>query len=144
MKLKFAVLSAGLGLFLAALPVLAHHSFAAEFDVNKPVTLKGKFVRMDWVNPHSQILIEVTGRGRQSETWSCEALPPNSLYRQGWRKDSLKAGDQIEIEGFQAKDGTTNMWTRSVKTADGRRMFAGNADALPPAAAGASQGTKSK
>ena len=68
------------------------------------------------------------------ETWSCEALPPNSLYRQGWRKDSLKAGDQIEIEGFQAKDGTTNMWTRSVKTADGRRMFAGNADALPPAA----------
>src|ERR1700727_2556497 len=134
MNVKSPVLSASLALFLAALPVLAHHSFAAEFDVNKPVTLKGRFVRMDWVNPHSQILIDVANADGKVETWSCEALPPNSLYRQGWRKDSLKAGDQIEIEGFQAKDGTTNMWTRSVKTADGRRMFAGNADALPPAA----------
>ena len=135
MKLKCAFLGASLGLFLAALPVLAHHSFAAEFDIGKPVTLKGKFEKMDWVNPHSQILIDVTAADGKVETWSCEALPPNSLYRQGWRKDSLKPGDQIEIEGFQAKDGTTNMWTRSVKTADGRRMFAGNADALPPAAA---------
>lgn len=134
MKLKSGVIISAIVLFLAALPVLAHHSFAAEFDVNKPITLKGKFVKMDWVNPHSQILIEVTGADGKMETWSCEALPPNSLYRQGWRKDSLKPGDQIEIEGFQAKDGTTNMWTRSVKTADGRRMFAGNADALPPAA----------
>ncbi len=134
MKVKSAVLSAGLGLFLAALPALGHHSFAAEFDVNKPVTLKGKFVKMDWVNPHSQIHIDVTDADGKVTTWSCEALPPNSLYRQGWRKDSLKPGDEIEIEGFQAKDGTTNMWTRSVKTAEGRRMFAGNADALPPGA----------
>ena len=126
MKLKFAVLSAAVGVFLAALPVVAHHSFAAEFDVAKPVTLKGKFVKMDWVNPHSQIHIDVTEADGKVVTWSCEALPPNSLYRQGWRKDSLKPGEEIEIEGFAAKDGTTNMWTRSVKTADGRRMFAGN------------------
>jgi hypothetical protein len=134
MQLKFAVLSAGLGLFLATLPVLAHHSFAAEFDVQKPVTLKGKFVKMDWVNPHSQIHIDVTGPDGKVTTWSCEALPPNSLYRMGWRKNSLTPGEEIEIEGFAAKDGTASMWTRSVKTADGRRMFAGRADALPPTA----------
>ena len=134
MKVKSVVVGAAFGMLLAALPVLAHHSFAAEFDVSKPVTLKGKFVRMDWVNPHSQILIDVTDADGKVATWSCEALPPNSLYRQGWRKDSLKPGQEIEIEGFQAKDGTSSMWTRSVKTADGRRMFAGNADALPPSA----------
>ena len=134
MKLKFAAFSAGLGLFLAAVPTLAHHSFAAEFDVNKPVTLKGKFVKMDWVNPHSQIHIDVTDADGKVTTWSCEALPPNGLYRQGWRKDSLKPGEEIEIEGFAAKDGTSSLWTRSVKTSDGRRMFAGSADALPPGA----------
>ncbi len=65
-------------------------------------------------------------------TWSFEALPPNVLFRQGWRKDSLKPGEEIEVEGFQAKDGSANAWTRSVKTAEGRRMFAGSPDQLPP------------
>jgi hypothetical protein len=134
MKFRFAVLSAGAGLLLAALPVLAHHSFAAEFDVSKPITLKGKFVRMDWVNPHSHILLEVTDADGKVTTWSFEALPPNVLFRQGWRKDSLKAGEEIEVEGFQAKDGSANAWSRSVKTADGRRLFAGKPDALPPGA----------
>jgi hypothetical protein len=134
MTFKFAVLSAGAGLLLAALPALAHHSFSAEFDVSKPITLKGKFVKMDWVNPHSQIHVDVTGPDGQVVTWSFEALPPNVLFRQGWRKDSLKLGEEIEIEGFQAKDGSANAWTRSVKTADGRRMFAGSPDALPPGA----------
>ena len=134
MRLKSGVMSVAMGIFLAALPALAHHSFAAEFDVNKPVTLKGKFVKMDWVNPHTQIHIAVTDADGKVTEWSCEALPPNGLYRQGWRKDSIKAGDDIEVEGFAAKDGTASMWTRSVKTADGRRMFAGNADALPPGA----------
>jgi hypothetical protein len=134
MKFKFAVLSAGLGLLLAALPVLAHHSFAAEFDVSKPIMLKGKFVRMDWVNPHSHILLDVTDADGKVTTWSFEALPPNVLYRQGWRKDSLKPGEEIEVEGFQAKDGSANAWSRSVKTADGRRLFAGKPDALPPGA----------
>ena len=133
MKFKFAVLSAGVGLLLA-LPVLAHHSFAAEFDVSKPITLKGKFVRMDWVNPHSHILLDVTDADGKVTTWSFEALPPNVLYRQGWRKDSLKPGEDIEVEGFQAKDGSNNAWSRSVKTADGRRLFAGKPDALPPSA----------
>ena len=131
MRIKFAALS-GIGLLLAALPVLAHHSFAAEFDVGKPITLKGKFVRMDWVNPHSHILLDVTDADGKVVTWSFEALPPNVLFRQGWRKDSLKVGEDIEVEGFQAKDGSANAWSRSVKTADGRRLFAGRPDALPP------------
>lgn len=131
MKLKLAVTTAALSAFLCAMPALAHHSFAAEFDVNKPVTLKGKVVKMDWVNPHSQIYIEVTGADGKTATWSCEALPPNSLYRMGWRKDALKPGDEIEVEGFAAKDGTTSLWTRTVKTADGRRMFAGKPDSVP-------------
>jgi hypothetical protein len=134
MKFRFAILSAGVGLLLATLPVLAHHSFAAEFDVSKPITLKGKFVRMDWVNPHSHILLDVTDADGKVTTWSFEALPPNVLYRQGWRKDSLKPGEEIEVEGFQAKDGSANAWSRSVKTADGRRLFAGKPDALPPGA----------
>jgi hypothetical protein len=135
MKFKFAVLSAGVGLLLAALPVLAHHSFAAEFDVSKPITLKGKFIRMDWVNPHSHILLDVTDADGKVVTWSFEALPPNVLFRQGWRKDSLRPGEEIEVEGFQAKDGSANAWSRSVKTADGRRLFAGRPDALPPGTA---------
>jgi hypothetical protein len=134
MKFKLPALCAGLGLLLAALPTLAHHSFAAEFDVSKPIMLKGKFVRMDWVNPHSHILLDVTDADGKVTTWSFEALPPNVLYRQGWRKDSLKPGEEIEVEGFQAKDGSANAWSRSVKTADGRRLFAGKPDALPPGA----------
>jgi hypothetical protein len=134
MKFKLAVLSAGVGLILAALPALAHHSFAAEFDVSKPIALKGKFVRMDWVNPHSHILLDVTDADGKVVTWSFEALPPNVLFRQGWRKDSLKPGEEIEVEGFQAKDGSANAWSRSVKTSDGRRLFAGRPDALPPGA----------
>lgn len=134
MKFKFAALSAAVGLLLAALPVLAHHSFAAEFDVTKPISLKGKFVRMDWVNPHSHILLDVTDADGKVTTWSFEALPPNVLFRLGWRKNTLKPGEEIEVEGFQAKDGTANAWSRSVKTSDGRRLFAGRPDALPPGA----------
>jgi len=134
MKFKLAVLSAAAGILLAALPALAHHSFAAEFDVSKPITLKGKFVRMDWVNPHSHILLDVTDADGKVVTWSFEALPPNVLFRQGWRKDALKPGEEIEVEGFQAKDGSANAWTRSVKTSEGRRLFAGSPDALPPGA----------
>ena len=134
MKTKLALFAAGIAVLLAGKPMVAHHSFAAEFDVSKPITLKGKFVRMDWVNPHSHILLDVTDADGKVTTWSFEALPPNVLYRQGWRKDSLKPGEEIEVEGFQAKDGSANAWSRSVKTADGRRLFAGKPDALPPGA----------
>jgi hypothetical protein len=131
MQAKLALSAVALTLFLASLPALAHHSFAAEFDSEKPVSLKGKFVKMEWINPHSWIYMDVTGPDGKVASWKCEALPPNGLYRGGWRKDSLKPGDEITVEGFLAKDGTSTMWTRTVTTADGRRMFAGNADPVP-------------
>jgi hypothetical protein len=126
-RLTLAVVAA---LVAASLPVLGHHSFAAEYDSSKPVTISGKFVKMDWVNPHSWIYVEVTGPDGKTATWKAEALPPNGLYRQGWRRDSLKPGEEISIKGFLAKDGTNTMWSSAVTTSDGKRMFAGQADAV--------------
>ena len=94
MKLKLT-LTAVAAMAAASLPVLAHHSFAAEYDSSKPVTIKGKFVKMDWVNPHSWIYVEVTGSDGKVAQWKAEALPPNGLYRQGWRRDSIKAGEDV-------------------------------------------------
>jgi Family of unknown function (DUF6152) len=125
MKSKF--MKFALAALIAALPVAAHHSFAAEYDASKPVTIKGKFVKMDWINPHSWVHLEVTGEDGKAAQWKAEALPPNGLYRQGWRKDTLKAGEEISVEGFMAKDGSNTMWSRAVTRANGQRMFAGAA-----------------
>jgi hypothetical protein len=81
---------------------------------------------MDWVNPHSWIHIQVKGNDGKMEDWLCETAPPNILYRQGWRKTSLKEGEEVTVEGFRAKDASNTMTARSVVTADGRRMFTGS------------------
>src|SRR5579864_1238015 len=110
----------------------AHHSFAAEYDANKPVVLKGKVTKVDWVNPHSWVHIDVTGPDGKVTNWSCETAPPNILYRQGWRPNSLKEGDEVTIDGFAAKDATATMTARSVTLANGKKMFAGsNTDGAP-------------
>jgi hypothetical protein len=124
--MKTGLIIALAGLLCTGIPLAAHHSFAAEYDGTKPITLKGKVTKMDWVNPHSWLYIDVTDASGKVVNWSCETAPPNGLYRQGWRKTSLKAGDEVTIEGFLAKDGTPTMNARSVTTADGRRMFAGS------------------
>ena len=82
---------------------------------------------MDWVNPHSWLHIRVTEEDGKVVEWLCETAPPNGLYRNGWRKDSLKEGEQVTVEGFRAKDSTNTMTARSVTTGDGRKMFAGTA-----------------
>jgi hypothetical protein len=133
MKANLVMLATSTGLFLAALPILGHHSFAAEYDSLKPVTIKGTFTKMDWINPHSWVYFDVKGADGKAVSWRAEALPPNGLYRQGWRRDSLKQGDEIVVEGYLAKDGGSTMWSRTITTADGRRMFAGNAEASPGA-----------
>lgn len=121
-KLKLAIILA----LICSIATWGHHSFAAEYDGNKPVTLKGTVIKMDWVNPHSWLHIRVMEDSKEVE-WLCETAPPNGLYRQGWRKDSLKEGEQVTVEGFRAKDASNTMTARSVTTADGRRMFAGTA-----------------
>ena len=86
MKIRSAILAACVGLLLVAVPVVAHHSFAAEFDASQPITVKGTVVKMDWVNPHSHLSFDVKAEDGTIQHWSAECLPPNGLYRQGWRE----------------------------------------------------------
>jgi hypothetical protein len=121
MKTKVAVWAAGLGLLTGAcLPLLAHHSFAAEYDTAKPVVMKGKFVKMDWVNPHSWVYFDVTDENGKTSTWKAETPPPNGLYRNGWRQNMLKPGDELTVRGNLAKDATNLMWASQVTFADGK------------------------
>ena len=131
MKAESAVLVAGLGLLAMAMPVLAHHSFAAEFDDKKPVSLKGIVTKIEWNNPHIWFYVDVKDATDKVEHWQFEGGPPNMLTRQGWRKDSLKPGDEVAVEGFRAKDGSTTANVRSVTLSDGRRVFSGSADDGP-------------
>jgi hypothetical protein len=119
-------------LLVAAGKTTAHHSFAAEFDATKPVNLSGAVTKVEWTNPHIWIYIEGKDDKGVAGKWQCEMGSPNVLTRQGWRKDSLKQGDQITIEGTRAKDGTNTCNARTVRLADGKRMFAGSSQGVTP------------
>ena len=128
MRTTLGILTATVGLLISATPVLAHHSFAAEFDDKQPVTLKGTVTKVDWMNPHIWIYIATKDESGKVTTWQCEGGPPNTLTRNGWTKNALKEGDQVIVEGFKAKDATNTCNGRSVTLPDGRKVFAGSAE----------------
>lgn len=115
-----------LGMSLAALPVSAHHAFSAEFDATKPVRLEGKINRMEWINPHSWLHVDVTNGDGSVDTWMVEAGPAGVLVRRGWRKDSIVAGTDVIVEGYQARDGSMRANGRDVTLPNGERLFAGS------------------
>lgn len=112
--------------FLTTSLVLAHHAFSAEFDADKPVKLRGTVTRMEWVNPHSWIHIDVKKPDGTVEEWMVEGGTPNTLLRRGFTKDSLKAGTEILVDGFQSKDGRNRANGRDLTLPDGRALFFGS------------------
>lgn len=128
MRAKLGILAAGLGLLLSAVPMLAHHSFAAEYDQNKPMTVTGTVTKLEWTNPHARFYVDVKDDKGKVASWNFELGSPNVLIRQGWKRTSLKEGDQVTVEGYLAKDGSNFANARRVTLADGRKVFAGAAD----------------
>lgn len=118
-------------ILLAAAPMFAHHSFAAEYDNTKTVTVKGTINRLQWVNPHAYFYVDVKDESGKITTWGFETLSPNALSRQGWNRNSLKQGDEVTVEGYLAKDGkplpdgSIHANSRAVVRADGKRIFVG-------------------
>jgi hypothetical protein len=128
MKNKTMVFLSGILLALAAVPALAHHSFAAEYDSNKPITLKGAVTKMEWQNPHARFYVDVADESGKVTNWELELGSPNGLMRRGWTRNSLKPGDTVTVEGYLAKDGSKLANARNVTLGDGRKIFAGSSD----------------
>ena len=126
------MLIAAAGLMLATSRASAHHAFAAEFDSSKPVTLRGTVVKMEWINPHTWIHLDVKTPKGTVERWMIEGGPPNALYRRGFNQKSLPQGAEILVEGFRAKDGSLRANGRELTFADGRRLFVGSSGTGAP------------
>jgi len=125
MSLRSA-LSFWLILFAGSIPVLAHHSFTAEFDETKPLKMTGVVTKVEWTNPHAWFYVDVKDEDGHVKNYACETGPPNILIRNGWRKDSLKVGDTVSITGYRAKDATDTFSTSEVVLPDGRKVFSGS------------------
>jgi hypothetical protein len=124
-------LVAALGLLLA-IPLLAHHSFGAEYDADKPITLTGTITKIEWTNPHSYLFLDVTDDRGNVVSWKFEGYPPTALYRTGWKRDvTMRPGDRVTVFGWRSRDDTNLAHSREVTFSDGKKLFFG-----PPAGTG--------
>jgi Family of unknown function (DUF6152) len=129
-KLALSILAV---LGAAAVPSFAHHSFAAEFDAKKPITITGVVTKIEWMNPHAWFYVDMKNADGTVEHWQCETGAPIELVRRGWRKSDMKVGDQVTVHGFRAKDGTNTANARLVTLPGGKKVFSGSADDGGPA-----------
>ena len=127
MRAKSITIAAAMGLLVSAAPLLAHHSFAAEYDTTKPVKVTGVVTKMEWMNPHARFYVDVKEADGTVSNWNFELGAIPVLLRQGWRKEALKPGDQVTVEGNRAKDESHTAAARVVLLPDGRRVFGGSA-----------------
>jgi len=132
MRRNLSIVVAVVVLLLAAVPVWAHHAFTAEFDRNKPVKFRGTVTKMEWINPHAWLHMDVKSDDGKTVKWMIEAAAPNALLRRGWTKNSLPPGTDIIVEGFQAKDGSTRANGSIITFTDGRKLFAGSSGTGAP------------
>jgi hypothetical protein len=132
MRAKLTVAAVGAGLLLAAVPMMAHHSFAAEYDATKAVKMTGTVTSMEWINPHAWIHMDVKKPDGKVENWMVEAGAPNALLRRGFNKQTLLPGTDITDEGNQAKDGAMRANGRDITYQDGRKLFVGSSGTGAP------------
>ena len=125
MKNKIAILSAAIVLLAIAVPAIAHHAFAAEYDADQPVKLKGKVTKFEWTNPHARFYIDVVDEKGAVTNWNLELASPNVLRRNGWTSKILEIGQEITVEGSRARDGSKMANARVVTLANGQRVFSG-------------------
>jgi hypothetical protein len=134
MRTRLALVTVGIGMVIAARPLIAHHSFAAEFDAAKPFTFTGTVTKVEWMNPHSYFYIDVIDERTKAVTnWAMELGSPNGLMRAGWTRNTLQVGDEVTVEGSRAKNGSPTGNARSVvMTSTGQRLFAGSSQGTTP------------
>lgn len=131
MRIKFGTLLAGVGLCCLAVPLIAHHSFSVEYDVNKPLKLKGVVTKVEWTNPHAHVYVDVVDEKGVKTNWNFEMASPNILERNGWSRRALNVGDQVSLEGYAGRAVLTRGIVNSITMADGRALFAGAGPGAP-------------
>ena len=126
---RYIMMALGCGMLLAATPLTAHHNASVKYDSTKPVTLKGTITKVEWMNPHIHVYVDAADASGKTANWTVEGATPNQLYRRGWKRNSLKIGDVVTIEGVRARQaGLNHANARSVVLADGKKVFSGSAE----------------